>query len=342
MTHRFNLGLGAVSALALTLSGTPGFAADEVSWDLALFGSPAFRVAGEAFAEYVNENAEGSFTITVHDGTLSPAREVLDNLSIGAFELGYVVSSYHPGKNPLVSLMDLPFLPIPTMEDRVEISERLYEHPAVEAEFASWNTVPVMTVVQPNYEIMGTGTAPKSLDALDGMRMKATSGIGDALAQYGVTLVSMTGAEQYNALQTGVIDAVAATPSAHGGWRLYELSDWYTVGMDAGTAHVTLVANADAWNALSDDHRALLEEAEDYAYAQTIEAQSGAADKYRPIFDEAGLERIEVPDEMLTRLREEAAQPVWDAYVTEAEANGLPAQEVLDLILSHGATAAEN
>lgn len=340
MTHRFTL--AAASALAIAVGPVPGHAADAVTWDLALFGSPAFRVAGEAFAEYVNENSGGTFTITVHEGTLSPATEIIDNLSIGAFELGYVVSSYHPGKNPLISLLDLPFLPIPTMEDRVAISEMLYDHPAVAAEFGRWNSVPVMTVVQPNYEIMGKGTPPTSLEALSGKRMKATSGIGDALAQYGVALVSMTGAEQYNGLQTGVIDSVAATPSALGGWKLYELSDWYTVGMDAGTAHVTLVANSDAWNALSDDHRALLQAAEDHAYARTIEAQAGAADTYAPALAEARLERIEVPAALLAQLRDEAAKPVWDAYVSDAESRGLPAQEVLDLILSHGGAAATN
>ena len=100
----------AVSALmAITWGGTTSFAAEKVKWDLALFGSPAFRVAGESLADYVNKNSKGTFEITVHKGTLSPSKEILDNLSIGAFELGYVVSSYHPGKNPMMSVLDLPF-----------------------------------------------------------------------------------------------------------------------------------------------------------------------------------------------------------------------------------------
>lgn len=326
-----------VAVLAISLVAGPALAAD-VEWDLALFGSPAFRVAGEALAEYVNDNSDGTFTITVHQGTLSPAREVLDNLSIGAFELGYVVSSYHPGKNPLISVLDLPFLPIPTMDDRVAVAEALFEHPAVKAEFGRWSTTPVMAVVQPNYEIMGKGDAPTSLEAFDGMRMKATSGIGAALGQFGASTVSMTGAEQYNGLQTGVIDAVAATPSAHGGWKLYELSDWHTVGMDAGTAHVTLVANADAMASLSAEHQQLLEKAKEYAYAKTIEAQSAAADGYAPTLEKHGLQKVEVPGEMLQKLREEAAKPVWEAYVADAEEKGQPAREILDFVLSNGAT----
>ena len=319
----------ACTAMLLALPAT----GQEVSWDLALFGSPAFRVAGESLAEYVNENSGGSFKITVHEGSLSPAREVIDNLSIGAFEAGYIVSSYHPGKNPLVSVLDLPFLPIDSMEERRDVAEALFGHPAVEDEFAGWNTVPIMAVVQPNYEIIGKGEAPGSLADLDGLRMKATSGIGAALSEFGVTRVPMTGSEQYTGLQTGTIDSVAATPSAFGGWKLYEQTDWYTVGMKAGSAHVTLAANASAYEALSDEHKALLDEAEAYAYEQTIAAQTEAFDRYEPVFKDHDLTRVDVPDAWVATLREEAAEPVWQSWVDETAAKDLPARKVLDFVI---------
>lgn len=322
-------------AVGVTMGLMAGGAhAQEITWDLALYGSPAFRVAGEKFAEYVNANSNGKMEITVHNGTLSPSREILDNVSIGAFELGYVISSYHPGKNPLLSVLDLPFLPIETMEDRVAIAELVYEHEAVKKEFASWSVVPIMTVVQPNYEMMGKGTAPENLEALSGMRMKATSGIGNALAVYGVRLVDVSGPEQYNALQTGVIDAVAASPSALGGYKLFELSDWYTVGMEAGTAHVTLVGNAASYDALPDDMKALFAEANAYATAETIKAQIGAAASYEPDFKKHELQKVKISKETIDKLRAEAAKPVWDAYVADMASKNLPGQELLDLVLN--------
>lgn len=311
-----------------------GAQAQEIKWDLALLGSPAFRVAGESFAEYVNENSGGKMEITVHNGTLSPSREILDNLSIGAFELGYVISSYHPGKNPLMSVLDLPFLPLENMEARAAVAEALFQNADIQKEFAKWNTVPVMAVVQPNYEVMGKGPAPETLEGFSGMRMKATSGIGDALATYGASLVSVSGPEQYNALQTGVIDAVAATPSAHGGWKLFELSDWYTKGMEAGSAHVTLVANAAAFEALPDDMKALVEKAKEYAYAETIKAQSAASARYEPDLVSAGLKKIEITPETIEKLRAEAAKPVWDAFVQDTESKGLPGNAILEIVLN--------
>lgn len=331
MTFLTLKGLAAGAAISFSAFGAN---AQDITWDLALLGSPAFRVAGESFAEYINENSGGKMQITVHNGTLSPSREILDNLSIGAFELGYVISSYHPGKNPLMSVLDLPFLPLENMEARAEVAETLFDNEDIKAEFAKWNTVPVMAVVQPNYEVMGKGAAPDSLDKFSGMRMKATSGIGDALATYGASLVSVSGPEQYNALQTGVIDAVAATPSAHGGWKLFELSEWYTTGMEAGSAHVTLAANAAAYEALPDDMKALFEKAKEHAYAETIKAQNAASARYEPDLVKAGLKKIEVTPETIAKLRAEAAEPVWDAFVKDVESKGLPGKAILDLVLN--------
>lgn len=326
-----------LAAAAVGASGVAGAA--DVKWDLALFGSPAFRVAGESFAQYVTEKSGGAFTITVHNKTLSPAREVLDNLSIGAFECGYVVSSYHPGKNPVISALDLPFLPISSMEQRASVADALFHHPLAQKEFGRWGVTPVMAVVQPNYEIIGKGAAPTSPEAFDGMRMKATSGIGNALGHFGASLVSLTGAEQYNALQTGVIDAVAATPSAHGGWKLYELSEWYTVGMDAGSAHVSLLCNQSAYAALDDAQKALIADARAHAYAETIKAQSEAGAVYKPKFEEFQLKRVDVPAGMVSEIREKAARPVWDAYVADLDGKGLPGADVLNFVLESADSA---
>lgn len=331
---------GIAAGLVIAFSSTVSFA-ETVKWDLALFGSPAFRVAGEALADYVTKNSNGAFTITVHKGTLSPSREVFDNLSIGAFQLGYVVSSYHPGKNPLISVLDLPFLPIKSMEQRVAVTEALFANEHVKKEFGKWNTMPLMAVVQPNYEIMGKGKPPTSLDVFDGMRIKATSGIGNALGHFGARRISMTGSEQYTGLQTGLIDAVAATPSAHGGWKLYELSKWYTVGMDAGTAHVTLAVNRDAYQALSAENKALLAKAKKHAYAKTIEAQSQAASGYAEAFKKHNLKKIVIPAAMIDKLRAEAAQPVWDSYISNLNKKGLPGQEIFDFVIAEARKAAK-
>lgn len=103
--------------------------------------------------------------------------------------------------------------------------------------------------------------------------------------------------------------------------------------MEAGSAHVTLVANGDAWNALPDDLKALVEKAKDHAYKATYEAQGAASARYESDLKAAGL-KIEVAPETIAQLRKDAAQPVWDAFVKNGADKGLPAQEILDLVLN--------
>src|SRR3546814_12282983 len=69
---------------------------------------------------HVEEKSGGNFTIKVHYGeAISPAKENLDGLKIGAFEMASICTGYHPGKNPAMTVLDLPFLPIRSEERRV-------------------------------------------------------------------------------------------------------------------------------------------------------------------------------------------------------------------------------
>src|SRR3546814_1350831 len=78
-------------------------AADEVTWDLAIYCPPRAYSAGmEYIAKTVAEKTNGNFTIKLHYGeSVSPAKEVLDSLKIGAIQAAATAFSYAPGKTPL-------------------------------------------------------------------------------------------------------------------------------------------------------------------------------------------------------------------------------------------------
>src|SRR3546814_2931646 len=74
----------------------------------------AYTSGIEAVAKYVEEKSDGNFTIKIHLGeAISPVKENLDGLRIGAFEAAQTCNSYSPGKTPLMGVLDLPFLPMP-------------------------------------------------------------------------------------------------------------------------------------------------------------------------------------------------------------------------------------
>ena len=58
-----------------------------------------------------------------------------------------------------------------------------------------------------------------------------------------------------------------------------------------------------------------------------------------PMFKKQGLTEVRYSDEQLERFREIGGRPVWDDWVKEATAKGLPGQELLDFILAEAKNA---
>ena len=95
----------AVAALAF------GFATEAMAteWNVSVWGKRrAFTEHIEKVAELVSEKTGGSFTMNVSYGGLSKPKENLDGISIGAFEMAQFCAGYHPDKNRLITVLELP------------------------------------------------------------------------------------------------------------------------------------------------------------------------------------------------------------------------------------------
>jgi len=114
-------------------------------WDVSLWGSRrAFTEHVEKLAELVSERTNGEFTLNISYGGLSKNTKNLEGISNGAFEMAQFCAGYHPDKNPSITVMELPFLGISSLEEERRISQALYAHPAVREDLARWNATPLM------------------------------------------------------------------------------------------------------------------------------------------------------------------------------------------------------
>jgi len=165
----------AVAAISLAFAGE----ALATEWNVSVWGKRrAFTEHVEKLAELVSEKTNGEFTLNVSYGGLSNERENLDGISIGAFEMAQFCAGYHPDKNPSLTVLELPFLGVETLEQERALSEALYAHPAVRADLARWNAVPLMPTPMPQYNFVGAGDAPRTLDDYKGLTVRALGGIG--------------------------------------------------------------------------------------------------------------------------------------------------------------------
>lgn len=324
------LNLVAVAALAT------GFAnqATAEEWNVSLWGKQrAFTEHVEKLAELVSEKTGGEFTLNISYGGLSNNRENLDGISIGAFEMAQFCAGYHRDKNPSITVLELPFLGVSTLEQEIELSMAVYQHPATVADLARWNATLLMPSPLPQYNIVGVGDAPASLSDFDGLSVRATGGIGAAMETVGAVPTSMSASEVRQAMDSGVVKAVAFAPHAHMSFGTIENATWWTSNLNPGTVNCPVVVNTDALDGLSDEHReALLGSVEESLDHYVANYNGATMDAWGPALDERSIEVVTFADSEIAAFEEAAAAPAAAAWIEQNTAAGLPAQELYDLV----------
>ncbi|WP_208349406.1 C4-dicarboxylate TRAP transporter substrate-binding protein [Pseudaestuariivita rosea] len=319
-----------VAALTMAFAGE----ALATEWNVSLWGKRrAFTEHVEKLAELVSEKTGGEFTMNISYGGLSNNRENLDGISIGAFEMAQFCAGYHRDKNPSITVLELPFLGVETLEQERKISQALYEHPAVVADLARWNATLLMPSPLPQYNIVGVGDAPETLADFEGLSVRATGGIGAAMETVGAVPTSMSATEVRQALDSGVVKAVSFAPHAHMSFGTVESANWWTTNLNPGTVNCPVVVNTDALNDLSDEHRDALMSSIDEALDHYIDYyENNTMQAWGPLLQEKGITQVTFSDNELDAFRTAAAEPAAQAWITDNAARGLPAQELYDFV----------
>jgi TRAP-type C4-dicarboxylate transport system substrate-binding protein len=329
-----------VTAALSTLPIAPALAVvdgPKVAWNLSVWGPPrAFTAGIETLAKYVEKETGGKFTIKIHyGGALSKGQDNLDNIKLGSFEIAQICSGYHPGKHLGINVLDLPGLPLGDSEVHAMVHDAVFQHPYIVKEFKRWDAKLLMTVIQPQSEFMGVGAPPLTMADFKGMRLRALGGTGAAMKNLGAVPTSVPAPEVYNALERGVFRAAALPYTyAFASYKIADVGKWYTTNMNPGSNSCPTVVGLSALNKLPPQYQALLEKAKPLAYAALIKAQAESDKKNLAAWQKKGLTAIVYSPAELKIFAEKGAAPVWSAWVKENTAKGVPAQELLDLVLS--------
>ncbi|MGV6811015.1 MAG: C4-dicarboxylate TRAP transporter substrate-binding protein [Brevirhabdus sp.] len=322
------------AALAALAAGF-AFEASATEWNVSLWGKRrAFTEHVEKLAELVSAKTNGEFTLNISYGGLSKNRENLDGISIGAFEMAQFCAGYHRDKNRAITVLELPFLGVSNLDEEVAVSHAVYKHPAVIEEMAQWNAKIIMTSPMPQYNLVGTGEPRDTVAKMDGMRVRATGGLGQAFTAVGGVPTSVTATEAYNAMESGVVDTVAFAPHAHLAFRTIDIADWWTENLNPGTVNCPVVVNTDAYDALSDAEREALDSSIPEAIDHYLANYGALLEKWDGILAEKNVAKVMVSEEEIAKFREVAAGPIRDKWIADMTAQGLPAQELYDLVQS--------
>ena len=326
------IGKAMLAAAAVSLAGEA--AAQSVEWNVSLWGKRrAFTEHVERLAELLDEKTNGQFKLNISYGGLSKNKENLDGISIGAFEMAQFCAGYHRDKNPTITVLELPFLGVNTLEEEVAVSTAVYNNPAVQADLGRWNAKLLMPSPMPQYNLVGTGEPPKTLEDFKGMRVRATGGIGEAFKAVGAVPTSVTATEAYNAMESGVVDTVAFAQHAHLAFRTIDIADWWTENLNPGTVNCPVVVNTDAYAALPDEFREVLDNSVPEAVDYYVENYKQLLEKWDQILDEKNVQRVRLDESVIAEFRARAADPIRDKWIADMEAQGIPGQELYDLVM---------
>ena len=167
----------------------------------------------------------------------------------------------------------------------------------------------------------------RSLDDIAGLKIRVPSrNAGLIIESWGATPVSMPVPEIYNAMQTGVLDGAFIDGTATFAFKLSEVTQYITTGMNSSMSSFFLVMNRDSFGDLDADQQAAVAQAGLDISLIANKVQLGGAHKGLADFQAAeGKELITLSPEAAAAF-DAASAPVVGAVVAEAEANGLAAE----------------
>jgi TRAP-type mannitol/chloroaromatic compound transport system substrate-binding protein len=211
------------------------------------------------------------------------------------------------------------------------VRSRMMEHPAIVADMEKWNAMPYVSGLLPQYEILGKGPAPTTLEGWNGLRVRAGGGLGTAMEKLGAVKQTLPAGETSTAFQRGALDAAAFPFTyAHVSFKISEEAEWFTSNLAPGTSECSWVLNKTSYENLPPQYQEILMENRDLVMDLEQAAYAEQDAKNLPEF-EANMTKIVYSDEDLAQFKEIAGKPVWDEWIA-ANSDKFDAQGVFDAI----------
>ena len=272
------------------------------------------------FAEEVSAATNGEVAISVKAGGSLGFKgpDQLTAVRDGLVEMADINISQQVGVDPLFGVEGVPFL-ISSMEELK--AYHTFVRPAFEA-LAAENNQKILYVVPSPAQYVYLNVAVDDIEDFRGIPVRgADKNTVDIVSALGMAGVAMPWGELIPALASGRVKGVATSATSGVDGKFWEFMDYiYPTNHTWGSNMVTI--NLDAWNRLSPEHQAAIEEV-----AAQLEpvfwnvSRQGDVDSIATMA-ENGMQLMEISDELRAEMTERAQQLQADfvARVPEAAA----------------------
>jgi TRAP-type mannitol/chloroaromatic compound transport system substrate-binding protein len=264
-------GAGLAGVLAAGVAPAIVHAQANIRWRLASsFPKSLDTIFGAAdeFARQVSAMTGGKFQISTHaGGELMPAFGVLDGVGNGTVEAGHTAPYYFFGKDPTYALD----CAIPFGLNSRQMTAWMYEGNGLKLmrEFYAKSNIVNFPMGNTGAQMGGFFRKPiKSIADMKGLKFRVGGFGGKIIERIGGVPQNIPGGEIYQALEKGTIDAAEwVGPYDDFKLGLHKVAPHYHYpGWWEGGPQLTLYVNQKAYDALTPDYKAIVENAAAFAH----------------------------------------------------------------------------
>ncbi len=311
--------LAAGTALVISASG----AAAETKWDLSTaWGANNFHAQSAiAFADAVREGTNGSVDITVHlSGEIGvKITEKLSSVENGIIQMADMLLFLQAGEAPFLGVDTLPYL----IQGQEEMKTWLeVAGPKYDEIFAAHNQKVLYYVPWPSPGVY-TKEAVVSADDMNGQRIRAFNATSfEFLNRLGAAPVELPFGELAAAVAAGTVDGAATSTSTGANSKLYQFTSHFNP-LNWSMSPDAVTVNLDAWNALSDEERTVIEGLADKMEADFWAASAAEDEAKTAVLVENGM-TVSKADDSLKAKMADAGKAMWaDFFAKVPEAKSV-------------------
>lgn len=265
---------------------------------------------------------------------IGKSADMLDVVSKGVAEIGYVPFPYFSGRMPLITgagAISGTWKNCTTGNPAVLAVANA--NPVLEHDFLRNGVRPLLPFANQTFQLLTNKTAVNSLDDIKGMKIRSSGGVMDKIiASFGAVPVQIPVPELYEALQKGTVDGVLISFVSSSSHKLDEVVKYATRGLNVSGGIFGYVISEKTWKTLSPDiQQAMLKaagEATKNLGASMDSLEVEAINKFK----KKGIQVVELsPAEQQKWI--DVQKPVLENWVKSMEANNLPGRQVFDSLV---------
>ena len=284
-------------------------------------------------AEQLSEATAGNLTIRIYpSGELGkgPVQQY-KRVVTGVADIVFGIPEYTPKQFPKTAMVHIPGAfangeaATNALWDNIDLIQDEYAQTKL---LGLWANNPSVLITREK--------AVRSVADMKGMKIRTPNPVmAELVKAWGGIPVSMPTTDTYNAMNTGVIDAVMIGPSGIRSYKLNETAKYVTTNIPSALDSFYLLMNKSSWDGLSDEHKAALEGLTGREISlQGARSFYAAGKAGLDLAAETGVELIEIDDAADAEFRAQMKDAL-DAYVEQiGKEKNIDAQALLTQLTS--------